>query len=358
MGFPMSAAMTAEAGRPALDPPHIHSGRPQRRMAWAAVAALAPAAAWGIAGYGYRAALVVAIAVLTAVASEAAVGLLRRRTTVLDGTAALTGLIVGMALPPGAPLAVPAVASAFAVLAVKAPAGGLGANWANPAMGGIAFAYASFGRVLSAYALPATVRGADALSSATPLRGLADSGAAHGAFAVTGFDSDATKLLNDVLFRPLGAPMSEGYIDLVLGNRPGAIGEASIVLLAIGAVVLIAARVIRWEIPLAGCLALAALEWTLGGLPRGSGLFSGDALLALAGGSACIALFICATDPVTSPRTWRSRVAYGVFLGALIFLLRISGKGGDGTAFAVLMANALAAAIERAPGRGKAREAR
>jgi Na+-translocating ferredoxin:NAD+ oxidoreductase subunit D len=354
MGIEMNPA-SAERSLP--DAPHIHAPRSQRMMAYAVVISLLPAAAWGLLSYGSRAAIVIAVAVASALACEAAASWMAKRRTILDGTAILTGFIVGLSLPPGSPLAAPALASAFAILIVKWPAGGLGANWMNPAMGGLAFAYASFRGPLSSYGLPSTVSGADALSAATPLMAAAHGGGA-GAYAGTGFDAYVTRFMNDLVFRRLGAPISGGYVDLLFGNRPGSIGEASIVLLALGAVALFASGMIRWEIPAAGVIALSVLTWIFGGLSSKGSLFSGDAILAVTGGSAFICLFFCATDPVTSPKSRSGRLLYGAFIGSLSFVLRLVTPGGDPMAFVIIVGNAFATMIERVPGKLAMQEAK
>jgi Na+-translocating ferredoxin:NAD+ oxidoreductase RnfD subunit len=144
-------------------------------------------------------------------------------------------------------------------------------------------------------------------------------------------------------------------MDMLFGNRPGAIGEIAVGFLILGSIGLLAAGVIRWEIPVAALGALAALSWIFGGLMGSKGLFSGDALLSLLCGSAFMASFFCATDPVTSPSRTGPRIAYGALVGALIFLFRTARTGGDATAFAVISANVAVPLLERATGSRRAR---
>ncbi len=330
--------------------PFIFAPRSQRAMTWGTCLALLPALAWGLVSYGLRALALVVAAVAAAAVAEAAAGLVSRRPFLADGSIVLTGLIIGMSMPPSAPFLAPVIASVFAALVVKWPAGGLGANWMNPAMGGLAFAQACFGESLRNYRLPASLGGPEVLSGATPLQGLALAGGKAAAYAGTGFDSDATNFLNDLLLRRLGAPLPGGYMDLLFGNRPGTIGEASIILLMFGSILLLATRTIRWEIPVSTLAVLAGLSWIFGTGAAWPGLFCGDALLALFGGSAFLGAMFCATDPVTSPTRPLARAAYGTLVGILIFLFRKASYAGDGTAFAIIIANAAVPLLDRRPG--------
>ena len=173
------------------------------------------------------------------------------------------------------------------------------------------------------------------------------------AYAVTGFDTAVTNWLNEAIFRPLGASLPGGYVDLFVGNHPGAIGELSVLLLLVGTIALISKKVIRWEIPASVILAFSSLTWIFGGLPSSGALFSGDALFGLCTGAVVFVAFFCATDPVSSPMSFASRLIYGLGTGCLLFLFRFLGTRGDGAAFAVILMNCLAPAINgiRLPGR-------
>jgi electron transport complex protein RnfD len=150
-------------------PPYIHDWKTSALAAWICSLTLAPVAAWSIVLYGRGAALVWAVSLASALASEAFASGLSRRWTLGDGSAALTGLLVATAMPPGVPLYIPAVSAAFAVLVVKAAFGGLGANWMNPALAGVAFAYANWPAAMRVYVLPRAVSGVDGVSAATPM---------------------------------------------------------------------------------------------------------------------------------------------------------------------------------------------
>lgn len=330
--------------------PHLYASQSQRIMVAWVCAALAPSALWGFMAFGWKAILVVAVSVGAALLSEGAINLAAKRFTLTDGTAFLTGFIIGLAMPASVPVAIPALASCFAVVVVKWSFGGLGSNWMNPAMAGTAFAYVGWPKSFMSWPLPRAVSGIDGLTSSTPVMIMRDQGFVGpfkpDAYAVTGFDTAVTNWMNETIFRPLGASLPGGYVDLFVGNHPGAIGELSILLLLAGTVALIAKRVIRWEIPASVILSFSSLSWVFGGLASSGQFFSGDALFGLCTGAIVFVAFFCATDPVSSPMSFVSRVLYGIGTGSLIFFFRFFGQRGDGAAFAVIFMNCLVPAID------------
>ncbi len=337
--------------------PYVFRRQTTTSLMWTTAATLLPAAAWALYCFGRGAALPLLAATGAALAGEAIVAGLSRRFTLADGSAFLTGLLVGLAMPPGVPLYIPAAASLFAVVVVKGAFGGLGSNWMNPALAGIAFAILDWPREMSVRLAPRQLASIGAVSGATPLGLLRDHLASapagsdpislSAAGSVTPFDRGVTDALNQFLFAKLGADMPSGYVDILVGNRAGAIGEISGILILAASIFLISRKMLRWEIPasIIGCFAL--LEWSLGGLPLGKGLFSGDALFALLTGSFLLVAFFMATDPVTSPSRRGSRLAYGAGVGLLAFLFRIFGSRTEGSAFAVLIMNCLVPLLDR-----------
>jgi electron transport complex protein RnfD len=328
-------------------------------LMWGTAATLAPALAWSLYCFGYAAAIPLLCAIAAALAGEAAIAGLSGRFTLRDGSAFLTGLLVGMSMPPGISLFVPVAASLFSVIVVKGAFGGLGSNWMNPALGGIAFALLNWPMEMSARILPRQLLELGAVSGATPLgllrAGLASAPAgsdpisllsANGAL-VTGFDRSLTEALNRGLFSRLGADLPPGYLDLLFGNRGGAIGEISGLLLLAASVVLISRRMLRWEIPTSIFGSFIILEWAFGGLPFGNGFFTGDALFSILTGSFLLVTFFMAPDPVTSPSSRPAMLAYGFGVGLLSFLLRLFGSTPEGSAFAVLIMNCFAPFLER-----------
>jgi Na+-translocating ferredoxin:NAD+ oxidoreductase subunit D len=322
-------------------------------LMWGTAAALMPALAWGILRFGPHAAVVAAAAIAGALAGEAVVSALRRRFSLLDGSAFLTGLLVAMAMPPGIRPFIPAAASLFAICVVKGAFGGLGSNWMNPALAGIAFSFINWPAEMRAFAAPADQVGVAALSGATPLAAARLAAPGSGALEAvanagarfSGTDGAVTDGLNRGIFSFLGADLPRGYIDLFLGNKLGTIGEISAALLLAASILLVSRRMIRWEIPAAISATFIVFTWAFGGLHIGSGLFAGDALFSVLTGSFLLVAFFMATDPVTSPSSRGGMLIYGCGVGTLSFLFRTFGGAPEGTAYAVLVMNCAVPAL-------------
>jgi Na+-translocating ferredoxin:NAD+ oxidoreductase subunit D len=350
------------------DAPFIFDKRTSGSLMWGSVLALLPALAWGLYCFGTPAAIVVASSILGALVGEAITSGLRRRFTLMDGSAFLTGLLVGMAMPPGVSPHIPALASLFAICVVKGAFGGLGSNWMNPALAGIAFAFVSWPTEMRSWCQPSLFSGVSGLSGATPLGmarnflGSASPGSspvdllsAAGA-GFSAIDGNVTGALNKCLFSFLGAELPSGYIDLLIGNKAGAVGEISAILILLGSIALIARRAVRWEIPASIVLAFAALTWTFGGLPLGNGFFAGDVLFSILTGSFLLVAFFMAPDPVTSPSSRPGMVVYGLGIGAIVFLLRSFGSAPEGSAFAVILMNCAVPAIDGLKNKARGRK--
>ncbi len=354
----MSGAAAGQ-GSPALkrrpSAPFIRAGRSTPTLAWTAALCLAPAAAWGVFLFGLPAGLVLAVSVGTALAAEGLCSLLRGEFTLVDGSAFLSGLLVGCLVPPGVPLYVPAAASGFAMIVVKHTFGGLGRNWMNPALAGVVFAQVSWPAAFDGLAATRWTAAGPAPLGALSAALEAGKGATGGAFFTlagagwqsSGADAAVVGWLNATVLGRLGLFVAGGAFDLLVGIRPGGIGEACVPLLLAAAAVLVARRVIRWEIPAVSVGVFGLLTWALGGLSAGGGLFTGNPVFHLAAGSTLLVCIFMATDPVTSPLTRAGRVVYGCGLGGFAFLLRFHGSLGDGSALALLLADCTVPLLDR-----------
>ena len=338
--------------------PHLSIPTSTARMAWYVVAALSPAAAWGVFMFGAPAATLLGASVAAAVLAELIGALVFRKVTVMDGSAVLTGLVIGLLMPAGCPLYVPAAASVFAILVVKMSFGGLGRNWMNPAMAGVVFAQISWSASLANW-IPA--RGAagsagipllDALRAAfatpgwsgrTPLAVLASRG-----YQSSGLDARVVAWVNAHLLSAVGLSARPTTFDILVGHVTGAIGVVSVPLLLLGAAVLLRERVIRWHVPAAFLGSFALLAFFLGGLSSGQGWFSGGPLFHLFSGGLVLCAFFVATDPVTSPLGLTGRWVYGLSLGVIAFLMRFYGSLGDGIPVAIVLGNCFVPLIDRA----------
>lgn len=290
--------------------PHIRGDFKTSRLMLDVVIALLPAIGVGIARFGVRALLIIALSVSAAVLTELVYCvLLGKRVTVIDASAVVTGLLLALTLPVSCPVWMPAAGSAFAIFFAKLLFGGLGQNIFNPALMGRAFLMLVYPVGITRYA-----SGVDAVSQATPLH----------------------KMVMPSL-------PDESILDMFLGFCPGSIGEISALALLIGFAYLLIRKVIYWRIPVFVMLSASVLslvfskagspvEWML------YTLFSGGLMLG--------AIYM-ATDYVTSPVTKNGQMIYGALIGALIVLFRYFGIFPEGVTYAILLANALVWVIDR-----------
>jgi electron transport complex protein RnfD len=339
-------------------PPHLGVHTSTARMAWLVSLSLLPAAAWGIFLFALPAACVLATSLCTALFAELCSSAIFRRFTLGDGSAFLTGLLVGLLMPPGVPLYVPAAAAVFAILVVKQSFGGLGKNWMNPALGGVVFALLSWsdsmtrwtearGSPASSPVIPPLEALRAALSApgaarSTPLTILAN----HG-YAFSSVDGNVVSWLNAHILAPFHATLAMGSFDVLVGHVAGRIGEVSVPLLLVGAGFLITRRVVHWHVPVSYVATFAFLAWIFGGLATGQGWLSGGPLFHIFSGSLILGAFFLAADPVTSPLTSTGRWIYGIGLGLLTFFLRFYGSLGDGVAVSLLLGNCAVPLLDR-----------
>ncbi|MDR1315843.1 MAG: RnfABCDGE type electron transport complex subunit D [Spirochaetales bacterium] len=333
--------------------PQIHDGASTTNIMWSVFFCLVPSAAWGVAVFGAPALRVLCIALVSTAAAEALCArLFGHPLTLWDGSACVSGLLIGMTMPPGVPFYVPVFASFFAMCVVKWTFGGLGRNWMNPALAGRAFAYFSWTHAMTTWTLPGVLRATDALTGATPLGFLKKEMARNTAFyrspmeylRTNGyprslFDGGLTDWLNAQILDPLGITLPQGYVDFFFGFMGGSIGEVSSLLLLAGTVFLLARKVLTPAIPAAYFGTFGLLVWIFAGLPFSGEYFSGDVLFHFLSGGLILGAFYMATDIVSSPVSLSGQILYGCGAGLLTFLIRSYGSVPDGTALAILAMN-------------------
>ncbi len=324
--------------------PHIHGNLRTDKAMLFVVAALIPSALWGVWAFGVRALVVLLVSIASSLLVEYLLGLVSKESTLRDGSALVTGLLVGMNMPPAVPLFIPVIASAFAIAVVKWTFGGLGCNWMNPALAGRAFVFFSFTSEMSAFTLPRAF-GVDAVASATPLSALKTAMTAGGTglsyelltLPVTDFASSLSDKLG----------ISPYVIDAFFGNVGGCIGEVSSLLLLVGGIFLIAAKIITWRIPVVYIGSFALLSWMFGGIPYGLGAFHGEVLLPLFTGGLMLGAFFMATDWVTTPTTPKGEIIFAAGCGFFTFLIRYFGSLPEGVSLAIILMNIVSPTIER-----------
>lgn len=293
--------------------PHLRDNVSTRSIMQDVCIALAPACVAGVLFFGYRAAVILALAVAAAVLSEwfyckAA----HLKNTTGDFSAVVTGMLLAMNLPSTVPYWMPVIGSIIAILLVKMIFGGIGQNFMNPALAARAILALSWASLMNTFATPAFghLAGVDTIASATPIAG--------GSYSLA---------------------------QLMLGNIPGTIGETCKLALLVGAAYLFARRVITWHIPAAfiGSFAVCCLIW--------SGFDVNVTLCQLLSGGLILGAFFMATDYSSSPATGKGKLIFGLGCGLLLFWFRCCKKTpAEWCSFAILLMNVVSPLIERVTG--------
>jgi electron transport complex protein RnfD len=278
---------------------------------WTVVISLIPTGIAGIYIFGISSLRVIVFSILSCIFTEVLFLKFRNKDyrTVLDGSAILTGLLLAYNLPPQTPFWIPAVGGAVSIILGKQIFGGLGQNIFNPALVGRAFLQISWPIYIATWKNPRWWP--DAVSSATPL---AKEGGAH--FT---------------------------YMDLLLGNRGGCIGEVCIIALLIGALFLLFTKVISLHIPLSFIGTVGMITW----IYAKEGFFKGDFIFNILAGGLILGAFFMATDYVTSPLTKKGKIIFGVGCGVLTAIIRLRGSYPEGVCYSILFMNAAVPIIDR-----------
>ncbi len=312
--------------------PHIRGEETVSKIMWTVSIALLPAFVAGVYYFGPRALYVTAVCIVTALFSEWLVEkMTNRERTIHDGSAFLTGLLLGMNLPSTSPVYIPIIGSFVAVAITKQLFGGLGFNIFNPALLGRAFVLVTWPRAMTTWVEPtAAFTALDAETAATPLGLLKEEGLGQ-------------------LLEVFG-DKGNLYWELFVGHRAGSLGETSVVALLLGAAYLIYKRYITWHIPASFIATVAVAAWIFGGKDAETGrlvLFTGDPLIHVLSGGLMLGAFFMATDYVTAPSVRRGQVVFGVGCGLITMLIRIFGGFPEGVMFAILLMNCFAPLIDR-----------
>jgi electron transport complex protein RnfD len=306
--------------------PHVRSEETTSRIMWSVSASLLPATITGAYFFGPQAVFTIILCIIAAVFSEYVFQkALKKKSSISDGSAFLTGLLLGMNLPPSVPFYIPIVGSFVAVIITKQLFGGLGFNVFNPALIGRAFLLISFPKLMTIWNEPtAAFVHLDAKTTATPLGILKEEGAAK-------------------LIEVFGDKINL-YEQLLVGHRAGSIGETSALALLIGAAFLFYRGYISWHIPVSFLGTAAVIAWVFGG--KGA-LFAGDPLLHLLSGGMILGAFFMATDYVTCPSIKKGQILFGIGCGFLTMLIRLKGGYPEGVMFAILIMNCFTPLIDR-----------
>ncbi|MDP8208919.1 MAG: RnfABCDGE type electron transport complex subunit D [Candidatus Electryonea clarkiae] len=332
--------------------PHIRDTDSVQKIMSTVTITLLPAilgAAWI---FGFRALMLIFLGMAGAIITEWVLQkLFGAKTTVADGSAMLTGLLLSFNLPAGVPWWIPVVGSVFAISIAKLPFGGLGYNPLNPALAGRAFLLASWplhmtkdwlpafwwkgsGYGYFAWKVEASKFLVDGQSYATPLE--------VSKSALTTIKSENVPELVAAAHQTLST-VGDLLFDLIKGNVGGCIGETSALLILIGAAYLLYKNYIDWRTPFSFIGVVAIGGWIFGG----TSFFTGDMMFHIFAGGLILGAFYMATDMVTSPITPKGRLIFGAGCGLITLMIRMIGGYPEGVSYAILLMNLTVPLIDR-----------
>ncbi|MDO5571419.1 MAG: RnfABCDGE type electron transport complex subunit D [Bacteroidales bacterium] len=284
--------------------PHVHSGNTVSGAMYGVLIALIPALCISFWVFGLGAVIVTLTSVVSCIFFEYLIQtiILKKKVTITDGSAALTGVLLAFNLPSNLPIWIIIIGALVAIAVAKLSFGGLGNNIFNPALVGRVFLLISFPVQMTSWPKPGQLTAyTDAVTAATPLAEM-----------------------------KFGLDHSFQIQDLLLGMTGGSLGEVSAIALLLGFSFMLYKKIITWHIPVSIFVAVVVMSFVTGLNPIEQ---------LLAGGLMLGAIFM-ATDYVTSPMTTRGMVIYGVAIGCLTIIIRKFGVYPEGMSFAILIMNA------------------
>lgn len=302
--------------------PHVRCNETIPKIMWNVVAALVPAAAFGVYYFGVNALVNIIVAIVSAVIFEFLwEKAMHKRITITDGSAVITGLLLAMTCPPSLPWWMSIVGSFLAIVVCKQAMGGLGYNIFNPAHVGRAGLMVSWPVAMTTWT-QLNGKVVDGVAGATPLN----------AFKHGGTDS---------LFQLFGTnDWGSIYQSLFFGFRNGSLGETSTVLLILGGLWLIYKGYVNWQVP----VVMIATVGILTGAVYSS---ANVALFQMMAGGLIIGAFFMATDMVTAPITVKGQVIFALGCGLITVLIRVLGGYPEGVCYSILLMNTLTPLIDR-----------
>lgn len=303
--------------------PHAHGTDSVERNMYGVIIALVPALLVSFLYFGLGSAVVCAVSVAACVFFEWAISkyVLKRQPTITDGSAILTGLLLGFNLPSNLPIWIIVIGALVAIGIGKMTFGGLGCNPFNPALVGRCFLLVSFPAQMTSWPVVGQLGYySDVTTGATPLSVMKE--------AIKTGDASVLEQLPDSFTMLLGNPAN--------GFGAGTIGEVCALALIIGLVYMLVRKIITWHIPVSIILTVFVFS---GLLHLTNPIYANPVAEILSGGLMLGAIFM-ATDYVTSPMTGKGQLIYGVCIGLLTVVIRNWGSYPEGMSFAILIMNA------------------
>jgi len=300
--------------------PHITGADTTQKIMGRVCIALLPTLFASIVIFGINSLILTAVTVAACVAFEYGYcKLMKREVPVSDLSAVVTGMLLAFNLPASLPWWMAIVGAFIAIVIVKQLFGGLGYNFANPAIVARIALAVGFASRMANYPFPEN--GVDAFSSATPLAVASMASAPDAVTAATA---------------AVAAVSPHSYSTLLLGMHGGVLGETCALTILLGGIYLIATKVISPTIPVTYLGTVAALSLCAGQ----------DPIYQLLSGGLMLGAFFMATDYVTSPTTRKGKLVFGIGLGVITCAIRFLGTMNEGVSFAILLMNLLVPYIE------------
>ncbi|MCX7161770.1 MAG: RnfABCDGE type electron transport complex subunit D [Betaproteobacteria bacterium] len=298
--------------------PHIASGRTTAQIMWMVNLSLLPALLWAWAVFGWPVLAIAASSILGCATAEYLSCLISKtESTLPDGSAVCSGLLLAYTLPPAIPVWMPFIGGLLAIVFTKAVFGGLGYNIFNVALVGRAMMMATFPVEMTTRWLTPALGNVDAVSSATVL-----------AQIKLGGPEAVNKILATV---PDGGHL---WLDFFLGMRAGSVGEVSVLMIMLGAAFLLWKGIIKLYIPLSVLAGVAVMAF-----------FSPAPTIYMLSGGIWLGAFFMATDYVTSPTTAKGQIIFGLGIGLLTGIIRNWGGYPEGICYAIMLMNILTPAL-------------
>ncbi len=312
--------------------PHIHGDESVKKIMYGVVIAMVPAMLVSFYFFGLGAIRVTIIAVASCLLFEYLIQryLLKGVATINDGSAIITGMLLSFNVPSGLPVWMVIIGSLVAIGIGKMTFGGLGKNPFNPALVGRVFLLISFPVDMTSWPKPGTFSTAitDAITGPTPL-----------AIMKEGVSKGQT--VTDIL----ASGKIPSYVEMLLGNMGGSIGEISAIAIIIGGIYMLIRKIITWHIPVSFILSafiFSGILWLI------DGTHYVDPLFHLVTGGLMLGAIFMATDMVTSPMAPKGQIIFGLGCGLLTMIIRIFGAYPEGVSFAILIMNAFVPLINKA----------
>ena len=316
--------------------PHVHGDNSTKKIMYGVIYALIPALLVSIYFFGVDAIRVVLISVMACMLFEWTIQkyLIKGPVTITDGSAVVTGVLLAFNVPSNLPIGIILIGAFVSIGIAKMSFGGLGKNPFNPALVGRVFLLISFPVQMTSWPKPAALLSGltDAVTGPTPLGHLKE--AIKAGRTVQDVLENGTSWVMDGVNYSYHIP---GYVDQLMGNMGGSLGEVSAIAIILGGIYMLFRKIITWYIPtayLGSVVIFSGILWLIN-----PNLYVDPGFHLVAGGL-MLGAFFMATDMVSSPMSGKGQLIFGIGCGVLTIIIRVWGAFPEGVSFAILIMNA------------------